>query len=66
MSDTKHDLARIFKVFPSASDMALWDVLSPAEKRAFIERSEQAGFESGMAPDETIAQRLARVRATGG
>lgn len=63
MSDTKTDIEFTSKAFPTASDMARWDVLSPAEQREFIENSEQAGFESGVAPAETLADRLARVRA---
>jgi hypothetical protein len=64
MSVTKTGLEFTSKVFPSAGDRARWDALSAAEQREFIESSEQAGFESGSAPDEALVQRLARVRAT--
>ncbi len=59
----KTDIEFTSKAFPTASDVAQWDALSPAEQREFIENSEQAGFESGIAPAETLAERLARVRA---
>ncbi|MFN3314322.1 MAG: hypothetical protein ACK46Q_12765 [Hyphomonas sp.] len=62
MSETKSGLSSISRAFPTEEAMAVWDALSPAEQRAFILRSEQAGFESGIAPDETLAERLARVR----
>lgn len=63
MSETKTDLEFTSKAFPTTADMARWDALSPAEQREFIEHSEQAGFESGVAPAESLADRLARVRA---
>lgn len=62
MSDTKTDIEFTSKVFPSAGDIARWEALSPAEQRDFIESSEQTGFESGIAPTETLKARLARVR----
>ena len=63
MSDTKTDIKITSKAFPTAADMAAWNGLSPAEKRTFIEESEEAGFQSGVAPSETLTDRLARVRA---
>lgn len=49
-------------VFPDAEDMKVWDNMSDAEKIAEIKASEQDGFESGIAPNETLHARLARVR----
>lgn len=43
VSDTKTDLEFTSKAFPTASDKARWDALSPDEQREFIESSEQAG-----------------------
>jgi len=63
MSETKTDISFSSKAFPLAEEVAEWDVLSPAEQRAFIEASEEAGFQSGVAPDETLEERLARVRS---
>ncbi len=51
------------KAFPGADDMAQWNRLSPADKRALIERDEEAGFQSGVAPAESAAERRVRVRA---
>ncbi|ESQ75139.1 hypothetical protein ABAC402_10750 [Asticcacaulis sp. AC402] len=42
--------------------MALWQSLSPAQQFEVIARDEEAGFQSGIAPQETMAERLARVR----
>ena len=64
MSETKTDTDFTSKVFPSVDDMARWNALSSAEQREFIESSEQAGFESGVAPSESLSDRLARVRAS--
>ncbi len=69
MSDTQINLAKIkfsSTVFPTAADIKLWDALSPEEQQAVIVAAEEAGFQSGLAPAESIAQRLARVRAETG
>ena len=67
MSDTKTDdisgIAFSSTVFPNAEDMALWDSLSDGEKRAVIARDEEQGFQSGIAPKESLEERLSRVRA---
>lgn len=63
MIDSHSDKKLFSKVFPDAADMARRKALRPAQQREFIVRSEQAGFESGVAPAETLAARLARVRA---
>lgn len=67
MSDTKQtDVSKVrfsSKVFPSAADMALWESLSDAEKRAVVKRDEEAGYQSGLAKPESLEARLARVRA---
>lgn len=64
MSDTKTNIEFSSKVFPTSGDLARWTALSPTEQREFLERSEQAGFDSGASPDEAIADRLARVRSS--
>lgn len=51
------------QAFPTAEDMALWDSLDAATQRAIVIRDEQEGFDSGVAPTETLEERLARVRA---
>lgn len=63
MSETKTDFSINSKAFPSEEEMAEWAKLSPAEQRAFIEASEETGFQSCVAPDETLEERLARVRS---
>lgn len=63
MSETKTDFSINSKAFPSEEEMAEWAALSPAEQRAFFEANEEAGFHSGIAPDETLEERLARVRS---
>ena len=63
MSDTQIDVAKIkvsSTVFPTAADIKLWDALSPEEQQAVIVAAEETGFQSGLAPAESIAQRLAR------
>ncbi|MEQ9488689.1 MAG: hypothetical protein RIM72_06820 [Alphaproteobacteria bacterium] len=50
-------------VFPDPKDMALWQSLSPEEQQAVIVRNETAGARSGTAPQETLQQRLTRVRS---
>lgn len=50
------------RAFPTAEDMTLWQSLSPAAQLEVIERDEEAGFQSGVAPHESLADRLARVR----
>ena len=49
-------------VFPTRKDMATWEKLSPAEKRAIIARDLDAGEASGLAEPETVEQVLRRVR----
>lgn len=51
------------KAFPDAAEMARWNALGPAERRAEIEREEEAGARSGLAPIESVKDRLTRVRA---
>lgn len=51
------------QAFPTAEDMKLWESLDAATQRAITIRDEQEGFESGVAPVETLEERLARVRA---
>lgn len=51
------------KAFPSAKDAAAWAKLSPAEKRAIVAADEAAGFASGVAPRETAAAHIARVKS---
>ena len=67
MADPKtHDMSDIAfspMVFPSAEDMALWGGLSDAEKHAVIACDEEQGFQSGIAPKESLGVRLSRVRA---
>lgn len=63
MSDTKTDIEITSKAFPTSADMARWNALSPADQRTFIEDSEEAGFQSGLAPSETLMERITRVRA---
>lgn len=50
-------------VFPTGEDMATWEKLSPAEKRAIIARDLDAGEASGLAEPEPVEQVLRRVRA---
>jgi hypothetical protein len=69
MSDTRIDVAKIklsSTVFPTAADRKLWDALSPEDRQAVIIVAEETGFQSGEAPVESIAERLARVRAEPG
>jgi hypothetical protein len=51
------------KAFPAARDVSRWATLSSAEKRAVVVADEAAGFASGVAPHESVAARIARVRA---
>ncbi len=69
MGDTQIDVAKIkfsSTVFPTAEDRKLWDALSPEEQQAVIIAAEEKGFQSGVAPAESVAERLARVRAETG
>ena len=50
-------------VFPTAEDIALWESLSPEERRAVVARDEEAGARSGVAEKESLEQRLHRVRS---
>jgi hypothetical protein len=62
MPDTKTDIAKPSRTFPTNDDMLLWEAMSPAEQLAAIEHDEDAGFQSGIAPYETLDERLKRVR----
>ena len=69
MSDTQTDVSKIkfsSTVFPTAADRKLWDSLGPEDRQAVIIAAEEAGFQSGVAPAESVAERLARVRAETG
>ncbi len=69
MGDTQTDVAKIkfsSTVFPTAEDIKLWDALSPEDRQAVIIAAEESGFQSGVAPAESVAERLARVRAETG
>jgi len=50
-------------VFPTDEGMKLWNSLTPEERQAFIIEAEENGFQSGVAPAESVEERLARVRA---
>ena len=50
-------------VFPTDEDMKLWDSLTPEEQLAVIAHDEEQGSRSGVAPAETLEDRLKRVRA---
>ena len=66
MSKTKTDIGEVqfsSQAFPSEEGMKRWENLDPASRRAVVVRDEQQGFDSGVAPAETIEERLARVRA---
>lgn len=67
MSDVKEPDASSVEfsstVFPSREDKALWEVLSPAERLALIERDEEAGFQSGVAQHASMHELLAEVYA---
>ena len=52
------------KAFPSTDEVEAWGKLSAREKRAIVEADEEAGFQSGVAPKETAAEHIARVRAS--
>lgn len=52
-------------VFPTRQDMAVWNALTPEQREAFIAEAEARGAQSGMARDESLAERLSRVRAKG-
>jgi len=65
MSEVEADISRIrfsSSAFPTDEDLALWNSLTPAERRAVVRRDEEAGFASGQAPRESLEERLARVR----
>lgn len=61
MSDVK-DIEFTSTVFPSDADITLWNSLSAEERESFIAHAEDSGFRSGVAADETLEARLARVR----
>lgn len=49
-------------VFPTDEDKALWARLNDEQRHALIERSEQAGFDSGVAERASLREILAEVR----
>ena len=67
MSDTtKIDLSQIkftSTAFPTDEDMNRWNSLSPEEQRSAIIRDIDAAEASGVAPAESMADRLKRVRS---
>ena len=67
MKDTKTtDVSHIkftSTAFPTDEDMTLWNSLTPGQREAVIIEAEEKGFQSGIAPDESAEERLARVRA---
>ena len=46
---------------PTAEDIEIWESLSDEQRRAFIERDEQAAFESGIADGATLQEVLAKA-----
>lgn len=46
---------------PTAEDIEIWESLSDEQRRAFIERDEQAAFESGIADGATLREVLAKA-----
>lgn len=50
-------------VFPTDEDKALWASLSDEQRRAVIEQSEQAGFDSGVAERASLHEILSEIRA---
>ena len=50
-------------VFPTREDKALWASLTPAQRRAIIERDEEAGFRSGVAHKDSMHEILTEARA---
>ncbi len=66
MKDTKTvDVSHIkftSTAFPTDEDMKLWHDLTPEQREAVIIEAEEKGFRSGIAPDESVEERLARVR----
>ena len=67
MTDTKSiDVSHInftSTAFPTEEDMKLWNNLTPEQREAVVIEAEEKGFQSGIAPDESAEERLARVRA---
>lgn len=49
-------------VFPTAGDKALWESLTPQQQLAILRRDEQAGFDSGVADQASMAEILAEAR----
>jgi hypothetical protein len=49
-------------VFPTAEDKALWQSLTPEQRLAIVRRDEQAGFDSGVADQASMAEILAEAR----
>jgi len=50
---------------PGDAEFTEWDALSPEQQLARLEAEEAAAANSGEAPEETLAQRLKRVRTAG-
>ncbi len=49
--------------FPTPEDKALWERLTPAQRRAIVERDEEAGFRSGVAQNASLREIFAEVLA---
>ena len=67
MSDIKIvDLSRIkftSTVFPTAEDMALWESLTPEQRKAVEMRDVEEGYASGLAEPCTMADVIAEAQA---
>jgi hypothetical protein len=67
MSDAKElDISAIkfaSSAFPTREDKALWEILTPAQRLAIVERDEEAGFRSGVAEKASLQEMLAEIRA---
>ena len=67
MSDTKamamEDIKLSSTVFPTGEDIALWQSLSDDQRRAIIERDEQAALDSGIADKASLHEILTETRA---
>ena len=50
-------------VFPTDEDKELWKSLNDEQRRALIEGSEQAGFDSGIAENTSLQALLDEARA---
>lgn len=67
MSDTKtkmtEDIQLSSTVFPTESDAALWEKLSPGDRRKIVSNGLDAAEISGLAPGELSEDRLRRIRS---